>query len=227
MPQAEPPLNPASREQMEIWLRLFASVEEDSDQSNRRLAAELGVALGLVNAYIRRCVRTGLLKVHKTPRRRYAYFLTPKGFSEKSRLSLSYLSSSLAFFRTAKADCSDLFRQAGEKEIRRFVFVGMSDLAEIAALCAFEEGMTVVSVLDDTSQKPSMGKTPVQQFKTDIPVFDAVVMTDLRDPQKAYQEAVSRFGAEKILIPKMLRMVYGPTRDATQNPAPAGRVRTR
>lgn len=46
------------------------SVEQESAQSQRRLAAELGNAIGLVNAYLKR---------------RYVYYLMPQGFAEKSR----------------------------------------------------------------------------------------------------------------------------------------------
>ena len=50
-------------ENARILLDLLNSVESDGGQSQRRLASELGIALGLVNAYLRRCVKKGLLKV--------------------------------------------------------------------------------------------------------------------------------------------------------------------
>lgn len=53
-----------------------------------------------------------MLKVSEVPARRYAYYLTPKGFAEKSRLTVQYLSSSFSFFREAKADCARLFDAA-------------------------------------------------------------------------------------------------------------------
>src|ERR1700738_702083 len=89
-----------------IVLDLLTSVEHDGDRSQRHIAAELGIALGLVNAYLKRCVKKGLVKVHDAPARRYAYYLTPQGFAEKSRLTVEYLSSSFSFFRLAKADCA-------------------------------------------------------------------------------------------------------------------------
>ncbi|HEY4820142.1 MAG TPA: winged helix-turn-helix transcriptional regulator, partial [Xanthobacteraceae bacterium] len=67
-------------------LGLLESVERGGEQSQRRLASELGVALGLVNAYLKRCVNKGLVKVSEAPARRYAYYLTPHGFTEKSLL---------------------------------------------------------------------------------------------------------------------------------------------
>src|SRR5882724_13632069 len=95
-----------------IVLGLLNSVEHDGDKSQRHIAAELGIALGLVNAYLKRCVKKGLVKVHDAPARRYAYYLTPRGFAEKSRLTVEYLSTSFSFFRLAKADCASAFESA-------------------------------------------------------------------------------------------------------------------
>ena len=90
-------------EQARIMLGLLESVGRGEGQTQRRLAAELGIALGLVNAYLKRCVNKGLVKIREAPARRYAYYLTPQGFAEKSRLTVEYLSNSFAFFRRARS----------------------------------------------------------------------------------------------------------------------------
>ena len=59
-----------SAENERILLDLLNSVERDGGQSQRRLASELGIALGLVNAYLRRCVKKGLVKATEAPARR-------------------------------------------------------------------------------------------------------------------------------------------------------------
>src|SRR6516165_6383816 len=98
-------------EQERIVLGLLNSVDEGA-HSQRRIADDLGIALGLVNAYLRRCIKKGFVKVSQAPARRYAYYLTPKGFAEKSRLTVQYLSQSFGFFRRAKADCAGVFELA-------------------------------------------------------------------------------------------------------------------
>ena len=90
-------------------------------QSQRLLASELGIALGLVNAYLKRCIKKGLVKVRSAPARRYAYYLTPQGFAEKSRLTVEYLSYSFGFFRQAKTDCSELFKSASARGVKKVV----------------------------------------------------------------------------------------------------------
>src|SRR5450755_1176940 len=144
-----------------ILLDLLNSVESNGGQSQRRLAAELGIALGLVNAYLRRCVKKGLLKVTEVPTRRYAYYLTPQGFAEKSRLTVEYLSYSFSFFRQAKTDCSGLFRLAKAGGVKKVLLAGQSDLAEIAALCALEHGIEIVGVVQDGAAAPAFIGLPV------------------------------------------------------------------
>src|SRR6266480_2486531 len=121
-----------------IVLGLLNSVEADGGRSQRHIAAELGIALGLVNAYLKRCVKKGLVKVGEAPARRYAYYLTPQGFAEKSRLTVNYLSASFAFFRQARADCAQVFQLAREQNFQNLVLCGKSDLAEIAILSAVD-----------------------------------------------------------------------------------------
>src|SRR6195256_5355402 len=121
-----------------IMLGLLQSVERDGGQSQRRLAAELGIALGLVNAYLKRSIKKGLVKVSQAPARRYAYYLTPQGFSEKSRLTIEYLSSSFSLFRKAKEDYGRIFERAHALGFERIVLAGKSDLCEIAILCALD-----------------------------------------------------------------------------------------
>src|SRR3984885_16359772 len=119
------------KESQQILLGLLQSVERDGGQSQRRFAAELGIALGLVNAYLKRCVKKGLVKVSEAPARRYAYYLTPHGFAEKSRLTVEYLGVSFSFFRQARAECAEIFAVARSCGFHGVAVVGASDLSEI------------------------------------------------------------------------------------------------
>jgi DNA-binding MarR family transcriptional regulator len=128
----------ADQENERIVLDLSTSLEYDDERSQRHIAAELGIARGLVNAYLNRCVKKGLVKVHDAPTRRYAYYLTPHGFAEKSRLTVRYRSNSFSFFRLVKADCARVLDAAKANGFGRLVLAGKSDLAEIAILCGAE-----------------------------------------------------------------------------------------
>src|SRR5882762_11973696 len=106
-------------EKTRIMLGLLESVQRGEAHSQRRLASELGIALGLVNAYLKRCITKGLVKVGEAPAKRYAYYLTPYGFAEKSRLTVEYLSYSFSLFRQAKKDCIAVLDTAHARGVSR------------------------------------------------------------------------------------------------------------
>lgn len=193
--------------QARIMLGLLDSVERDGAQSQRRLAGELGIALGLVNAYLKRCVKKGLVKASQAPARRYVYYLTPQGFAEKSRLTVEYLSFSFGFFRQAKDDCAALFEDAQARGLDRVALVGRSDLAEIATICALESSVKIVAMVDRgaTPEGRFFGLPTVRHLGDIDPPPAAVIVTDLLHPRESSQEAIAIFGESRVLIPQLLR----------------------
>src|SRR3984957_14323687 len=192
-------------ENARIVLNLLSSVETDGARSQRHIAAELGIALGLVNAYLRRCVKKGLVKVQDAPARRYAYYLTPQGFAEKSRLTVQYLSDSFSFFRKAKHDCARVFVEAGALGFGRLVLAGKSDLAEIAILCAVEVGATVVAIVDPPSEGSRFVGVEVVGAYSDVKGgFDAIIVTDVARAQASYELAVEASSKDCVLVPALL-----------------------
>jgi DNA-binding MarR family transcriptional regulator len=201
-----------------IVLGLLSSVESDGERSQRRIAAELGIALGLVNAYLKRCVKKGLVKVGDAPARRYAYYLTPQGFAEKSRLTVQYLSDSFSFFRKSKDDCTCLFKEASARGLERLVLAGKSDLAEIALLCAVEAGATVVAIVDPESERNDrfVGVNVVGSYSDVNGGFDAIIVTDVARALASYQLAVKAVGRDRVLVPALLGLR---PQEGTESPA--------
>ena len=197
-----------------IMLDLLNSVERNGGQSQRRLGSELGIALGLVNAYLKRCVKKGLIKVTHAPARRYIYYLTPQGFAEKSRLTVEYLSRSFSFFRQAKADCGAALKSGADRGFTRLVLAGISDLAEIAMLCAPEHGVTVVAVVDGAATRTHFVGVPVvAAFEAVAGRFDAVLVTDMQATAETFARAVACAGRERVLVPTLLDLLRQPARE--------------
>lgn len=202
MPQA--PRSEES-ENARIVLGLLESVERDGAQSQRKLASDLGIALGLVNAYLKRCVKKGLLKIGQAPARRYAYYLTPHGFAEKSRLTVEYLSSSFSFFRRAREDCSSVLKAARARGWNRIALFGVSDLAEIATICALEQGVTIVAVVDGKTGMDRFVGAPLVASLDAVPGdFDALVVTDLQATPESVKAALNAIGVERVFVPALL-----------------------
>lgn len=188
-----------------IILGLLNSVDQDGARSQRHFAAELGIALGLVNAYLNRCIKKGLVKASQAPARRYAYYLTPQGFSEKSRLTFEYLSSSFGFFRKAKADCTQLLKIANERGFRRLALLGISDLAEVVAICSIESGIELVCVIDASNvTQRFVGLPVVCDFDSMVPPIDGVIVTALASSPSVdalIGIAHKKLGSKAVLIP--------------------------
>lgn len=188
----------------EIVLGVLDVVERDPSVTQRSVARELGIALGLANSYLRRCVRKGLIKVSEVPRRRYAYYLTPQGFAEKSRLTATYLSDSFSFFRKARMQCAELFALAAARGQRRLALLGHGDLAEIASLVARDHPVEIVGVISAGGD--------VARLEAELAAAgaaDAILVTALVDPRGALEAALRVFGAERVYVPAILR-VYTP-----------------
>jgi DNA-binding MarR family transcriptional regulator len=193
-----------------IVLGLLEYVGRGGEQSQRRLASELGVALGLANTYLKRCVKKGLVKVRQVPARRYAYYLTPRGFAEKSRLTFEYMSVSFALFRRAKADCTAALESAKSRGYRRIAFLGASDIAEIAAICALDGGFAVTAVVDEGLAAARFAGAPVvSRLDALAPPPDAVLVTDMQHAAAVAQAAAETLGAGRVLVPALLGVPPG------------------
>lgn len=202
----------------ELLLGVLNAVERDHRITQRSVAQELGIALGLANAYLKRCVRKGLIKVQQVPRRRYAYYLTPQGFSEKSRLTASYLAHSFSFFRRARTRCGDQFALARGRGWRRIALFGAGDLAEIAMLCAREHDVELLGIVDPDHGAASFLGLPVATTLGALGDVDAVIIVDLAAPQRAFATAVASLGAERVLAPDILRIRQAPPADTGTQP---------
>ena len=198
--------SPSTRNEVEITLGLLNAVQENSAITQRSAAGQLGIALGLANAYLKRCVKKGWIKVQQIPPNRYAYYLTPKGFAEKSRLTAEYLSSSFNFFRRARAECEEMLGSCAVGQRRRIALWGVSELAEIMTLCASEFDVTLLGIVDGDSAREVHTGLRVVRSLMDLDQADAVIITDLRHPQDAYERLRRLVPEDRILTPSLLRV---------------------
>ncbi len=187
-----------------LTLQLLEVVGRQSDLSQRHMAKQMGVALGLANSYLKRCVRKGLVKVREAPANRYLYYLTPKGFSEKSRLTAQYLSISFSFYRKAGESCLRTFEACKRKGWNRVLLCGVSDLAEIAAVRAIEAGIEIIGTYDVEAERARFIGRPVWRALEEAAPFDASMVTDLNGAAASYDRLVNRLDRTRIFVPDIL-----------------------
>lgn len=188
-----------------LVLGILNAIDGNSQVTQRTVAQELGIALGLANAYMKRCARKGLIKISQAPARRYAYYLTPKGFSEKTRLTAKYLGASLTFFRRARNECTDLLRQCNTGSRARIALAGLSDLVDVVILCARDFPVEVVGVVDTRSDLETYQGLPVVPGPHVLLPLDVVIVTDLTTPQATF-DRMNGLGMATVLAPPLLKL---------------------
>ncbi len=197
-------MNTRPEREEQLMLELLNTVGEQSNLTQRHLARRMGVALGLANSYLKCCIRKGFIKISEAPANRYLYYLTPKGFAEKSRLTAKYLASSLAFYRKASESCARSFRTCRANGWKRIVLCGVSDLAEIAALRAIESGIEIVGNYDPHWPHGRFVSRPVWHHFEDVEPSDVYMLTDLNAPQLAYEHLRRLVESHRLLVPDIL-----------------------
>lgn len=187
-------------------LELLDAIGRNSDVSQRHLAKEMGIALGLANSYLKRCVRKGYVKIKQVPANRYLYYLTPKGFSEKSRLTAKYLTSSFSFYRKAGESCLKVYDHCQDNGWRKLLLCGLSDLAEIAALRALETDVEIVGLYDPHTKREHLVGMAIWRRFEDAAPHDACMLTDVDASLSTYGYVVNLVGKERMLVPDILRL---------------------
>ena len=128
-------MNDKTNKLLSLELKLLNEISKSKNHSQRSLSKDLNVALGLANAIIKKFVSKGILKLQQAPMRRYFYYLTPKGFVEKAKLTKEFLDSSLLFYSRAKDEYEKLIK-INKKKNKKIILLGKSELTEIATLAA-------------------------------------------------------------------------------------------
>ena len=76
-------------------LNILRKIQKKPQSNQRKLAKELGFSLGKLNYCLKGLKDKGLVKIsnfRKNPKKlNYIYVLTPKGMSEKTKLTLNFM----------------------------------------------------------------------------------------------------------------------------------------
>ena len=79
----------------EDYLNLLRKINSNPEATQRELAKELDISLGKLNFCLKSLKIKGLIKIKnfkKNPKKmNYLYILTPKGFSEKTKLTINFM----------------------------------------------------------------------------------------------------------------------------------------
>ncbi|TAL09547.1 MAG: winged helix-turn-helix transcriptional regulator [Nitrospirae bacterium] len=176
-------------------LQLLNEVEQNAGVSQRTLASNLGVALGLTNLYLKRLAHKGYIKITTIPRHRIKYLLTPQGMAEKTRLTYQYMEYSLTYYRQMRERMKVALTERAKAGAKRVVIYGTGELAEMAYISLREMDLTLVGFVDgEKGTFLSYPLWPVEELtKWD---FDFVLIADLEEAKKV-QTRLARVGVPR------------------------------
>jgi len=130
-------------------LKILEEIESGDRLSQRYLAKQLDISLGLANSFLKRLAKKGYFKVKTVPKNRVKYILTPKGALEKTRLTYAYIQYSLKFYRDARHKIKQTLTALEGQGVRDIVFYGISDLTEITHVSLKETSINLIAVVAD------------------------------------------------------------------------------
>lgn len=186
-------------------LQVLEGVSAKDNVSQRQLARDLGVALGLTNLLLRRLVNKGYVKVVNLQRNRIRYLLTPQGIAEKTRLTYEFLEYSLYLYRKVRKVLEENLQQLAAEGARAIVLYGTGEIAEIAYLVIRAVGLELVGVVDDDRAGGTFLGYPVLKV-ADLATlnFDFIVVGALEEGLQ-YQEKLKETGISQDRIVVMVR----------------------
>ena len=93
-------------------LNLLRKLQINPEDSQRKLASDLGFSLGKLNYCLVALKNKGLIKVKNFSRHKnklgYAYLLTPKGISEKTKLTINFMKLKMKEYDELAKELKDL-----------------------------------------------------------------------------------------------------------------------
>ncbi len=184
-------------------LKILEKVEDERPPSQRDIAKDLNVSLGLVNSFIKRLAKKGYFKITTIPKNRIKYILTPKGAAEKTRLTYLYIQHSYKFYKDARQKLRDLFSDFESQGVKRIVFYGASDLAEVAYLSLQETVIELVAIVDDLKQgKKFMGYSIEDPSQLESKQFDKILITAINSRELL----IDKLSNKMILLDKIVQI---------------------
>jgi DNA-binding MarR family transcriptional regulator len=121
--------------------RLLQAISEDEEVTQAGLAAQLGIAVGSVNWYIKRLVKIGYLKATRMDRNRLQYNLTPEGLAALAQRATRYFGDALKVYNRLRKQAKHIVQDMQSRQIERVWLRGKGETMDIMRLTCIEAGI--------------------------------------------------------------------------------------
>ena len=177
-------------------LNFLQELEKNPIVSQRELSNKFGIALGVTNACLKTMARKGWIRITGLNHHKIGYYLTPKGFAEKAKLTLHLISWTVQHYSALKDIIGKRLLEMENSGVKNIVFYGISDEIEIAYITLQGVNLKLVGIVEDEdkviNKKEIFGfeLKDLSQIETMKP--DAVLITSLTN-QEGRVEKLSKF----------------------------------
>ncbi|MGQ0732068.1 MAG: winged helix-turn-helix transcriptional regulator [Acidobacteriota bacterium] len=159
-------------------LKLLEAVEQDSHVTQRGLASQLGIALGLANIYLKRLMRKGYIKCTNVQANRLSYLITPRGIAEKARLTYEFMDYSLHLYKEVRQHLREVLQECAAAGDAVAIY-GRGEAAELAYLSLKESNLEPVAIFDADGGGEFLGM-PVRPIAEHAAVdYDLMIVASL------------------------------------------------
>jgi DNA-binding MarR family transcriptional regulator len=173
-------------------LKLLEALDSREPPTQRELARDLNISLGLVNAFVKRLAKKGYFKITHIPKNRVKYLLTPKGTLEKSRLTYRYIRYSVGFYREIREMLVTLFGRLEKEGVGSIALYGCGEVAELAHLFLQNTSITLAGVFDEIYDGRKFFGHMVKSYEhLGNDGYEYVLLTQTEDIQGHFDRIVS------------------------------------
>ena len=150
-------------------LRLLEEVESAPQVSQRQLAQQLGIAIGVANLLVRSLAKRGYIRVTRVGWKRWVYVVTPAGIARKLHLTLDYVDRFMGHYRKVRTLLREDMRGLPITPDSRVAICGVTELAELMYLALRDMGVTNIDFLDPDGPGRSFLGMPAKGLDAIVP----------------------------------------------------------
>ena len=186
-------------------LRLLEEVDGSANLSQRKIAGQLGIALGVANLLVRSLAKKGYIKVNRLGWKRWAYVLTPAGIARKVNLTVAYVQRFIEHYRRVRYLLREEIQNLPLTSESRVALIGTSELAELAYLALRDMEVEDIYVYQINPTKPKFLGIKVNALANMDPEQFAKIVVAVRQDSEDVLERLSEAGASESQVVQLLQ----------------------
>ena len=182
-------------------LNFLSYLEDGKETTQKKISTNISVSIGFINALIKKFLNKGVIKIKQAPYKRFIYYLTPQGFSEKARLVNEYFNDSLFFFKSLRIEFNKLF---SNDDCPGYYLYGTGEVCEIAILSAKENKKKIISIIDPNfKHKKYLDFKVLKKIPNNLE-NSKIIITTTSNQQTLFFKLKKKVNVDKILFIKSM-----------------------